>query len=137
MGSGFKLSILSPERRLVEGVQVEEVTLPGSEGQIEILPDHAPMVGSLQTGLFRYHSVGKPVVEGVISAGFFEMKNNELNVLAETLELKSEIDVDRARKAQQLAEETLKNAELDEHHFKEYQLKLQRSIIRQQIAGRE
>jgi len=134
VSEGLKLSILSPERRLLEGVIVEEVTLPGSEGQIQILPDHAPMIGSLQTGFFNYRSKDKGVVWGVISTGFFEVKDQEVQVMAETLELKSEIDVDRAKKAQQLAEDTLKAADLDEHRFNKYQLKLQRSIIRQQLV---
>ena len=134
MSEGLKLSILSPERRLLENVMVDEVILPGSEGQIQILPNHAPMMGSLQTGVFNYRSRDKGVVWGVISTGFFEVKDDEVQVMAETIELKSEIDLDRARKAQQLAEETLKAADLDEHRFKKYQLKLQRSIIRQHLV---
>jgi F-type H+-transporting ATPase subunit epsilon len=131
----MKLSILSPERRLVEGVLVEEVTLPGTEGQIQILPEHAPMIGALRTGFFNYRSRGKDPVYGVISSGFFEVRDNEVFVMAETIELKSEIDLDRARRAQQLAEQTLQSADLDEHRFKKYQLKLQRAMIRQQLVG--
>lgn len=135
MSAMLKLSILSPERRLVEGAEVDELTLPGSEGQIQILPGHAAMIGTLQTGLFSYHKTGKDPVVGAISTGFFEVKDDEVQLLVETLELKGEIDLDRARKAQQLAEQTLKEADLDEHQFKKYQLKLQRAVIRQQVAG--
>lgn len=135
MSTELKLNILSPERRLIEGVLVEEVTLPGSEGQIQLLPGHAPMIGTLHTGIFNYRSPGKSPVFGVISSGFFEVKDDEVFVLAETIELKSEIDLDRARRAQQLAEETLKAADLDEHQFNKYQLKLQRSIIRQHVIS--
>ena len=71
MSSGLKLSILSPERRLLEGVLVEEVTLPGSEGEIQILEGHAAMLGTLETGLFNYRSSGRDPVQGVISCGFF------------------------------------------------------------------
>jgi F-type H+-transporting ATPase subunit epsilon len=131
----LKLSILSPERRLVENMSVDEVTLPGSEGEIQILPGHAPMIGTLETGYFRYKIAENSDVYGVISNGFFQVKESEVHVMAETLELKNEIDVDRARKAQQLAEQTLKDAELDDHQFKKYQLKLQRALIRQQIVG--
>ena len=131
----LKLSILSPERRLLDGVTVEELTLPGSEGQIQILPGHAAMIGRLHTGQFAYRSVGKDPVFGVISSGFFEVADDGVVVMAETLELKSEIDVDRAKRAQKLAEETLNSAGLDEHQFNKYQLKLQRAIIRQHIAG--
>jgi F-type H+-transporting ATPase subunit epsilon len=131
----LRLSILSPERRLVEAISVDEITLSGSEGQIQILPGHAPMMGTLQTGVFNYHIPGKTPVYGIISSGFFEVKEDEVYVLAETLELRNEIDIDRAKRAQQLAEQTLQAADLDEHHFKKYQLKLQRSIIRQHLAN--
>ncbi len=137
MSEELKLSILSPERRLVESISVEEVTLTGSEGQIQILPGHAPMIATLSTGLFQYRSKGRDPVVGVISSGFFRISDGQIHVLAETVELKSEIDIDRAKKAQKLAEETLLAADLDAHRFNKYQLKLQRSLIRQQIAGSE
>jgi F-type H+-transporting ATPase subunit epsilon len=135
----LKLSILSPERRLVERVEVDEITLPGSEGQIQILPGHAAMVGTLQAGGFAYHHAGphteKGSVFGALSTGFFEVKDDEVQLMVETLELKSEIDVDRAKKAQAAAEKTLLESDLDEHQFRKYELKLQRALIRQQVAG--
>ena len=137
MDNVLKLTILSPERRLLESVTVEEVTLPTSEGQIQILPGHAPMIGVLETGLFHYRIPSQGPSSGVLSTGFFEVKNNEVSLMAETLEAKSEINLERAKRAQQLAEKTLQDADLDEHKFKKYQLKLQRSILRQQLAGRE
>ena len=135
MSSELKLSILSPERRLVESIVIDEVTLPTSEGQVQVLPNHAPMIGIIETGVFNYLTSGKPPVFGVLSTGFFEVKNNHVYVMAETLELRTEIDIDRAKKAQLLAEETLQAATLDEHHFNKYQLKLQRAMIRQQVAA--
>ena len=135
MSEKLKLSILSPERRLVEGVPVEKICLTGSEGQIEILEGHAPMMGTLDTGIFSYEAGDRSPVYGFISSGFFQVKDNDVCVMAETLELKSEIDVNRARRAQQLAEETLTGAVLDEDKFKKYQLKLQRSLIRQQLSN--
>jgi F-type H+-transporting ATPase subunit epsilon len=133
MSTGLSLSILTPERRLVEKLSVDEVTLPGSEGEIQILPGHAAMIGTLETGVFSFHSSGKSAV-GVISSGFFEVKDDEISVMAETLELKSEIDVSRAKKAQQVAQDALNSASLDEQQFKKYQLKLQRALIRQQVS---
>src|SRR5579885_684757 len=105
MADTMHLSIYSPERRLLEGATVESVLVTGSEGQVEILPGHAPMVGSLETGMFSYHVPGDPTLhKGVISSGFFEVRDDRVIVLAETLELAGEIDVERARKAQTLAE---------------------------------
>lgn len=137
MSSELKLSILSPERRLVEGITVEEVTLPTSEGQIQVLPGHAALVGVLDVGIFYYLSSGKAKVYGTVSGGFFEVRGDEVRVMAETIELKGEIDLDRAKRSQQEAEKTLQEATLDEKHFKEYQLQLQRSLIRQQLAAQQ
>lgn len=133
----LKLTVLTPERRLLEATEVKELTLQGSEGQIQILPGHAPMVGTIETGSFSYRGADGNEHAGVISSGFFEVKReDEAVVVAETLELKGEIDVERARKAQKLAEDTLKEADLDEHRFNKYQLKLQRALIRQHVAGK-
>lgn len=137
MSNELKLSILSPERRLLEAETVQEITLPTSEGQIEILPGHAAMIGTLQTGVFSYVSSDGSKHTGLITTGFFEVADDQVTVMAETLELSGEIDVERAKKAQKVAEDVLREAELDEHKFKKYELKLQRALIRQQIAGKE
>jgi F-type H+-transporting ATPase subunit epsilon len=86
----LKLSILSPERRLLEEKPVDEVTLNGSEGQIQILPGHAAMVGTLEKGEFHYHPVGGNRTGGVIASGFFQVHDDHVNVLAESLELLGE-----------------------------------------------
>jgi F-type H+-transporting ATPase subunit epsilon len=129
------LSILSPERRLLENCVVEEVTLPGSEGEIQILEGHAPMVGTLETGIFHYKTPDGNLHSGMASEGFFEVKANVVNVMAEHLELKGEIDLEQAKKAQVEAEAALKDAALDPSHFNEYQNRLQRALIRQQLCG--
>jgi F-type H+-transporting ATPase subunit epsilon len=84
----LKLSILSPEKRLLEGSPVEEVTLNGSEGQIQILSGHAPMVGTLENGEFHYHAAGGQRGTGMIAGGFFEVHDDNVYVLAESIELK-------------------------------------------------
>lgn len=131
----MKLTVLTPERRLLDRMNVESVTLPGSEGQIQILEGHAPMLGTLETGVFSYLAGAGKEESGVISTGFFEVRGDEVSVMAETLELKKEIDVARAKRAQETAQNALQDAALDEHRFKKYQLKLQRSLIRQDLAG--
>jgi F-type H+-transporting ATPase subunit epsilon len=133
----LQLTILSPERRLVQAETVDEISLTGSEGQIQILAGHAPMIGTVETGVFQYTSAAGSAFSGVMTSGFFEVKNDVVTVMAETLELRSEIDVERAKKAQKVAEDALREADLDEHAFNKYQLKLQRALIRQQHAGRD
>ncbi len=129
------LTLLSAERQVVASVSASSITLTGSEGQIQVLPGHAHMIGTLETGSFQFTPVNGTPVVGVISTGFFEVTDDHIKVLAETVELASEIDLERAKRAQQRAEAALQKAEMDDHQFKKYQLKLQRALIRQQIAS--
>ena len=131
----FNLSILAPERRLIEGERAVSLIATTTEGEVEILPGHANLVAILDTGRFQYTIRGEAPVKGVISSGFLNIENGDVKLVAETVELASEINVSRARGAQIKAEEMLKDAALDEHAFKKYQLKLQRALIRQQIGG--
>ena len=131
----FNLSILAPERKLTEGEKVTSVILTTSEGEIEILPGHANMVAELHPGKFLYTPAGLKPVIGVISSGFVNVESGSVKVVAETIELAGEIDKSRAKVAQSKAEEMLKASTLDEQTFRKYQLKLQRSIIRQHIGG--
>lgn len=136
MAETLKLTILSPERKLLEGTQVQSITLPTSEGEIQVLPGHAAIIGTLHTGVFSYQSASGEEALGVISSGFYEVKDDVVNVMAETVELKSELDLIRARTAQQKAEAALQDPNLEQGNFRKYQLKLQRALIRQQAAGR-
>ncbi len=131
----LNLTILSPEKKVTDKLQVKSVTLPGSEGQIQIFPEHTHMVGTLETGPFAYEPSAGQAVVGVISHGFFEVKGDEVSVMAETCELASEIDANRARTAQKKAEGALLDPQLDPKNFRKYELKLQRALIRQHIAG--
>lgn len=134
MSDTLKLTVLSPERRLLEGAAVRVATIPGAEGQIQILPGHAPMVGSLDMGVFSFETA-QGTKRGIISTGFFKVLDDHLTVMAETLELEGEVDLDRAKRAQVKAEEALKDPALDEHQFKKFQLKMQRALIRQQLSN--
>ncbi|MBC7692982.1 MAG: ATP synthase F1 subunit epsilon [Methylotenera sp.] len=137
MADILKLSILSPERRLMDQVEINAVTLPTSEGQIQVLPGHAAMIGTLETGVFNYQLANGTDGSGVISTGFFEVKEGIVSVMAETFELREEINLARAQTAQKKAETALQGAALDEHQFRKYQLKLQRALVRQQVSARD
>ena len=136
MADSLKLTILSPERRLTDQVEIQSITLPTSEGQVQVLPGHAAMIGLLTTGVYTYTPVGGAETSGFVSTGFFEIRDGRITLMAETLELQDEIDVIRAKAAQTKAEAALAGADIDDHKFRKYQLKLQRSIVRQQFAGK-
>ncbi len=128
-------TVYSPERKLLAKHPVQSVVLTGSEGQIQVLSGHENMLGTLETGRFEYVLVGGESVHGAVSVGFYEIKDNHLTVVAETLELAKEIDPSRAKNAQAKAEAILKDANIDEQTFRKYELKLQRALIRQHISS--
>jgi F-type H+-transporting ATPase subunit epsilon len=124
--STFNLSILAPERILLDDEAAESLTITTGEGD---------MISTLETGRFIYRDSKGQNVVGVISSGFLNVENGTVKVIAETIELAGEIDKNRAKQAQMKAEKMLTEASLDEHSFKKYQLKLQRSIIRQSLGN--
>lgn len=134
MANALELTILTPQRKVLEKETVGSISLTGSEGKIQILPGHAAMVGTLEVGTFECDTPSKGKLFGVISSGFFEVEGDSVVLVAETLELQNEIDVARAKAAQQKAQEMLKEAGLTDEKFRKYELKLQRAMIRQQSS---
>lgn len=129
----IRVDIVTPSKRLASGAETTQVTLPSIKGQIMVLPGHDKMLTLLTTGVLSFPQDG---VERrfAISHGFAEIRDDKVLVLAETVEEASQIDVERAKRAQKKAEEALTNV-LDENHFKKYQAKLQRAVVRQQAAS--
>jgi F-type H+-transporting ATPase subunit epsilon len=136
------LNVLSPEKILFEKLQVNSVILPGAEGIIELLEGHAEMLGTLNTGIVKFNKTENSEDTLIaVSTGFFKVKQNEegldeITIMAETAETSDEIDFIRAQKAQKKAEIVLSDGNSDPDHFNKHQLKLQRALIRQQVATR-
>lgn len=129
------LEVVTPTKRVLQSVQVRSVTVPGAEGEMTILPGHARLVSILDTGVVSFETDSGAKQVAAISSGFIEVKNDCVVVLAETLEMAKDIDIERAKRAQTKAESRLAEKDIDPDQFKKYQLKLQRSLIRQQAAS--
>jgi F-type H+-transporting ATPase subunit epsilon len=101
----FQLEIVTPEKKVVE-TAAEEVQIPGKNGYLGILPGHAPLITELSVGeiTFRENSTEQRLA---VAWGFAEVLPNKVTILAETAERPSEIDVERARKAKERAEQRL------------------------------
>ncbi len=124
----LNLSVVTPEKQLV-AEEVDQVNAPGTEGDLGILFDHAPLLTNLRSGQLSYEKDGETVVL-VVSGGYLEVTDNRVTVLAETGEFLSEIDRERAQKAQAHAEELLNKPGISEEDFLEAQKKLFRAIAR-------
>lgn len=123
----LQLNIVTPERSMVSD-RVDQVNIPGSEGDMGILYDHAPILTAMRPGQLSYQK-GPDTIYLVVSGGYLEVTDNRVTVLAETAEFLSEIDRDRAERARVEAESLLTNAQTEEE-FREAQKKLFRAIAR-------
>ncbi|HEY4815905.1 MAG TPA: F0F1 ATP synthase subunit epsilon [Candidatus Acidoferrum sp.] len=131
----IELVIVTPERQLLRETVVE-VTLPGGDGCLGILPGHAPLITELGIGelTYRAKSAGEPGHLAVIS-GFAEVLGDRVTVLAETAERPEEIDVGRAEEAKKRAEQRIASASSDPNvDWGRAAVALQRSLIRIQVA---
>ncbi len=95
------LDVVTAER-LVYSDDVDMVTAPGSLGELGILPRHAALVTTLQAGALRARK-GADETNLAISGGFLEVRDNRVLVLADAAERAEEIDVERARAAEERA----------------------------------
>ena len=95
----FMLSVVSPERVLYEQ-EVQGIVVPGSEGYLGVLSNHAPLISSLAPGKITITESDEKQRIAAVSGGFIEVSGNVATLLAET-------DLDRARTAYQRAKERL------------------------------
>jgi F-type H+-transporting ATPase subunit epsilon len=105
MPDTFKLEIVTPEKRVVD-TSAEEVQIPGKNGYLGVLPGHAPLITELAVGEITYRE-NAAEQKLAVAWGFAEVLPNKVTILAETAERPSEIDVARARKAKERAEQRL------------------------------
>ena len=103
--SSIRLDIVTAERA-VYAEDVDMVIAPGVEGQLGILPNHAPLMTTLQAGELRVKKGGEEV-SLVISGGFLEVRPDKVVVLADAAERAEEIDMARAEEAKRRAQERL------------------------------
>ena len=103
MAEDLELEVVTPERQLVQE-QVPEVQVPGKDGYMGILPGHAALLGELGIGFLTYTIAGRRRMLAV-HGGFLEVLDDHVRVLADAAERAEEIDVERARRALQRAQE--------------------------------
>lgn len=100
----IRFSLVTPERKLLEE-EVVQVTLPTEAGEVTILPDHIPYIASLKPGEILTKNAKGESESFVVSGGFVEFHDNTLSILADAAERADEIDLERARAAEERARE--------------------------------
>ncbi|MDD5426937.1 MAG: ATP synthase F1 subunit epsilon [candidate division Zixibacteria bacterium] len=94
----FHLSIVTPEKSYFEG-EIKSLVVPGTEGYLGILSQHAPLITALMPGKIEFRDEHDQVCIMAVSGGFLEISNNLATILADTVEKAEEIDIERARAA--------------------------------------
>jgi len=133
MADKIKLEVLTPER-LVLSASVDEVVIPGLNGELGILPNHTALISQLKTGILTYRS-GSDKRLLHVSGGFAEVLPDQVSVLSDVAERSEEIDLERARRALERAEKRIAQNG-DDVDFAQAELKLQRAMIRIQLAAK-
>lgn len=133
MPDKLHIEIVTAERRVFVD-EVDMVVAPGVEGQLGILPHHAPLMTMLAPGEVRLKKDGDEVIMAT-SGGFLEVLANRVTILADTAERIEEIDIARAEEAKRRAEERLavRGADVDRARA---QVALARALVRIKIARR-
>lgn len=148
MSNQLKLKIVTPERLILEEM-VDQVSLPTTEGEITILPNHIPLISGLASGDVVALVNGDYVPMAVVG-GFVEIKNlvvglpsgnsttvTEVAVLADFAEHVSELSDEKIEKAKNRAEELKKMMENKEAiDFEHFEAELERSLTRVKIADK-
>ena len=133
MPDAIELVIVTPEKQLLRE-RVPDVEMPGENGYLGILPGHAPLMTELGIGELSYHQAGgKESTNFAIVRGFAEVLPDRVTILAETAERAHEIDIDRAMRAKQRAEERITRGGEDVDYGRAL-VALERAVIRIQVA---
>jgi len=130
----FKLTLVTPEKKLLTDTEVEEVVVPAYLGELNILPNHAPLMSTLGIGILKYRLKGESNFKSAaMSWGYCEVNPTGVNILAETAETADELDRERVIAAKKKANEMLLSGRLSVDEIIKYQRKMRRAQTRLQL----
>ena len=134
MADELTLEIVTPERMTFAGA-VEEVTIPGTEGEFGVLRGHASLLSSVDVGELSFTQDHKKT-RYAVNTGYAEVTASKVTVLVETAERSDMIDLERARRAKERAEEKITKIPKEDADFEKIRLALLRAMTRLNVAGK-
>lgn len=126
------LEVVTPDKVLVHET-VDEVSLPGVEGYLGILPGHTPLLATLKVGQLWYRK-GTTKSYLAVAFGFAEVLPDRVTVLAQLAERAEDIDLSRAEAARKRAEERLAKREASDIDFDRARQALIKAVTRIEVA---
>lgn len=135
MAHPFDIEVVSADRMLYTG-DADSVVIPGEDGYFGVLAGHAPLISSLQIGAITITPpTGEEPIIICVHGGFAQITSDKVLILADAAELAEHIDVERAEKARQRAEERIM-APGENIDVNRAQVALQRALNRLKAAGK-
>jgi F-type H+-transporting ATPase subunit epsilon len=128
----MKVSVVTPNGPVYDS-EVEMVSTKAQSGELGILPGHIPMVAPLQIGAVRLKNGGKTDYVAV-TGGLLEVRSQEVTILAQAAETAEQIDVERAERAKQRAEQRLREVSQTAIDQKRAELALRRAMNRINVS---
>jgi F-type H+-transporting ATPase subunit epsilon len=128
------LEIVTPERQVFSD-QVDSVVCPGIEGELGVLPKHAPLLTTLGVGELRIRR-GNDEEFFAIAGGFLQVRPDKVVVMAETADMAAEINVEAAEEARREAERALAEGFEEPADLARARAALQRALLRIRVAER-
>jgi F-type H+-transporting ATPase subunit epsilon len=130
----LQLEIVTPEKLAYQG-EVDSVQLPGSEGELGVLPHHAPLISTLGAGELRLRKGGEDEFFAIVG-GFLQVLPDKVVVMAETADMASEIDLEKAQEARRQAEQALESGYVEGADLAAARASLQAALLRIRVAER-
>jgi F-type H+-transporting ATPase subunit epsilon len=130
----IQLEIVTPEKLAYEG-EVDSVQLPGSEGELGVLPHHAPLISTLGAGELRLRKGAEDEYFAIVG-GFLQVLPDKVVVMAETADMASEIDLEKAQEARRQAEQALESGYVEGADLAAARASLQAALLRIRVAER-
>ena len=122
----FKLNFATPDKKVVAGEELEEITVPAFRGELNILPGHAPLMTTLEAGIVRYRLKSGETRKMAIGWGYCQISPEAVNVLAESAMAGGEIDLEVVSRKLKAEEEKLATESLDDKGWERANLEIGR-----------
>lgn len=130
----LNLEIITPSKIVYSG-KVKSVTVPGTLGSFQVLFNHAPLLSTFEIGRIKVEELNGTVTEFTTGGGSIEVLKNKILILADSVERREEIDIERARKSLQRAKERLSASRKEKIDVERAEASLQRAVNRLKFVG--
>jgi len=130
----INVEIITPSKSAYKG-NVRTIWVPGQLGNFQVLFNHAALLSNLNVGRIKIEDTNGQIIEYSTGGGTVEVKDNKVLVLADSVESKEEIDIERAKQSLVRAKERLAKRGIDDLDNLRAELSLQRAINRIKFSG--